>query len=271
MTTTHTLTCPGDTTVSIDFPDPRPGPATFVVAGHKTGSVLLNRIIDDLAALTGLPVVRVEEVLWRGGLKIKDWPQQIFDLMEQPGLVYTSFRDLQRLGELTSFQTGRRIFMIRDPRDVAVSYFFSMSKSHVIPEGGAAREDMLRMRDAAAQSDLDSFIQRGMANNVLRNIQSFAQYLGTPDTVFYKYEDIIFAKEPWVAQIAADLGISVPQDDIARIARRHDIIPEQENPNAHIRSVKPGGWREKLSPQSVAFIEEKFPLFFEKYGYGRES
>jgi len=270
MTNTHTITSQDGQKFEIDFPEPRGGQATFVVAGHKTGSVLLNNIIADIQTVTGLPAVPVETSLWKQGLNIKDWPQELYDLLEQDGLVYMSFRDLQKLPQLASFQHGKRIFMIRDPRDVAVSYFFSMSQSHTLPKEGDAREGLIKMRETASGFDIDQFIQKGMANAVLRNIESFAHFLNTENTVFYKYEDIIFDKESWVAQIASDLEVEIPQNDIERIAKKHDIRPSKEDPSAHIRSVTPGGYTAKIKPETIAYIQQNFPKFFSEYGYEKD-
>ena len=267
MPVTHDILLESGETVKITFPEPRQGMSTFVIAGHKTGSVLLNNIIRDFARLTPLPTVAVEEDIWRQGVSIRNWPQQIFDLMDQEGYIFHSFRDLQRLPEIKSFDRACKIFMVRDPRDVAVSYFFSMAKSHTLPAAGQVRDEILKIRELANELTVDEFVQSGKANHALANIQRFADFLGQDNAVFYRYEDIIFEKAAWVRQIASDLKIEITEDDVHKIAKRHDIRPEKEDPSAHIRSVSPGDYKNKLAPESVRYIEKTFPRFFSDLKY----
>lgn len=255
----------------LDVPEPRGDGSTFVVAGHKTGSVLLTRIIEDIAQVTGLPAIPVEAQVWREGFSIGDWPEALYALLEREGFVFYSFRWLQKLPELAAFETARKIFMIRDPRDIAVSYYFSMAKSHGVPKSGRTREMLLKLREDTGRMDIDAFVQAGKAGPVLRNIERFGGFLDRPDSVFYRYEDVIFEKRDWVARIARDLDVDLPREKAHEIADRHDLLPEKEDPTKHIRSVRPGGWREKLSTESVRHIETAHPTFFEHLGYRREA
>lgn len=251
----------------LDLPPPRPGPSIFVVAGHKTGSVLLTRIIDDIAAETGLPAVPVEASVWRQGFSIADWPADLYDFLEEPGYVFHSFRWLQKLPELAAFGPARKLFMIRDPRDVAVSYYFSMAKSHGLPKTGRSRESIAKLRSETDAMDIDEFVQAGKAGPVLRNIERFAAWLDDQQSVFFRYEDVIFDKRAWVVRIAQELQVTLSEEACHRIADRHDIRPEKEDPGAHIRSVTPGGYADKLSAESIAHIRDRHPAFFEAFGY----
>ena len=239
----------------------------FVVAGHKTGSTLLSKIIEDMALVTSVPAIPMESCVWSQGVAIKEWPDELYQFMENDGFIYYSFRWLQRLPELASFGTSRKIFMIRDPRDVAVSYYYSLAKSHSVPAAGQSRDAILKMRKELETTGIDDFIQSGKAGPILRNIERFSPYLDDPLSTFYRYEDVIFDKRNWVARVAGDLGIELTREQAEQIADRHDILPETENPNAHIRSVRPGGYVEKLAPGTIEFIKGNHPTFFGSYGY----
>ncbi|MBV7397357.1 sulfotransferase domain-containing protein [Mameliella sediminis] len=252
---------------TLEIPEPRQAESVFVVAGHKTGSVLLTKIIADIAAETGLPAVPVEGDVWRQGLSLSDWPAELYAFLEEPGYVFYSFRWLQKLPEVAAFEKARKLFMIRDPRDVAVSYYFSMAKSHGLPKAGKSRESISKLREETSAMDIDSFVQEGKANPILRNIARFANYLDRDDSLFFRYEDVIFDKRNWVAQIARELSVDLSQEICDRIADKHDLRPEKEDPNAHVRSVTPGGYVDKLSPESIAYIHETFPVFFDRFGY----
>ncbi|MFN4128819.1 MAG: sulfotransferase domain-containing protein [Paracoccaceae bacterium] len=252
---------------TLEIPEPRQASSVFVVAGHKTGSVLLTKIIADIAAETGLPAVPVEGDVWRQGLSIKDWTPELYAFLEEPGYVFYSFRWLQKLPEVAAFDRGRKLFLVRDPRDVAVSYYYSMAKSHGLPKAGRSRESISKLREETSAMDIDSFVQGGKADPILRNIARFAPYLDRDDSLFFHYEDVIFNKRAWVTQIVGELAVDLSTEACNRIADKHDLRPKKEDPNAHVRRVTPGGYVDKLSPDSIAYIRETHPVFFDRFGY----
>ena len=117
--------------------------------------------------------------------------------------------------------------------------------------------------------DIDTFIQAGKAGPILRNTEGFAAFWNAQNCIFYRYEDVIFNKRNWVAQITGHLETGMSQEQCDRIADRHDLRPENENPDAHVRNVTPGNYREKLSSDSIRFIEKNHPGFFDIMGYER--
>lgn len=253
--------------ITLNTPPAANRESIYVVAGHKTGSVLLNNIINDLAKSAGVPAIAVESEIWREGFSIGDWPDEVFDFLSGRGYIYFSFRWLQRLPEINGFKSCKKIFMIRDPRDIAVSYYYSMARSHGLPKKGTSRLLMTDLREDANRMGIDEFIQTGKAGPILRNIQKFSDYLDDEFSTFYKYEDVIFRKREWVHQIASDINCNVSTAVINEIADLYDVIPEKEAPDKHIRRVVPGGYIEKLSSESVHYIRENYPVFFEEFGY----
>ena len=85
--------------------------------------------------------------------------------------------------------------------------------------------------------------------------------------MFYRYEEVIFDKRNWVERVARDIGAVISREQAEKIADIHDIWPEAEDVNAHIRQVKPGGYREKISQESIDYIYRNYPVFFDDYHY----
>lgn len=258
-------------TISVDVPHARASASVFVVAGHKTGSVLLNNIVRDIAAEAGLPAVPLESIVWGQGFDVAEWPDEIFEFLESPGFVFHSFRLLQKLPTVKAFQSGRKIFLVRDPRDIAVSLYFSLRQSHSLPKPGKSLDLLLEVRKTVEAMDIDEFVLTDQAAAALRNTESFAPYWGGENCTFYRYEDVIFEKRRWVAQIAESLGAEISEETCNLIADRHDLRPENENPNAHVRTVTPGDYRKKLSAESIQHIEDSHPVFFDMMGYERST
>ena len=247
----------------------RTEPSTFIVAAHKTGSTLLNRITTELAQRGNVPHINVELDMWRQSIAIGDWPDALFDLLEQPGFVFDSFRSLQKLPQLASFAKSPKIFLVRDPRDVAVSYYFSMLKSHAPPAAdGAVKDNMALSRAAAEKYPLDDYVLQDECGLTLRNMQRFCAYRRDADhSTFFRYEDIIFAKREWTAELAEMLGADVSEKVINEIADKNDIRPDKEDPNKHVRQVTPGNHKKHLSGRASAFLQAQYSRLFESFGY----
>jgi uncharacterized membrane protein len=92
-----------------------------------------------------------------------------------------------------------------------------------------------------------------------------------PNTRVYRYEDIIFNKEEWLIDMVDFFGLEISEDLCREIARQHDIIPEKEDAQKHIRSVVPGNHRKHLTPELCARLNEQFRDILKLYGYDTVS
>jgi len=258
-----------DLVVEVDVPPPGPSPSIFVVAGHKSGSTLITNILKDIVAETGFPAIPVEAEVWRQGFSVPDWPKELYDLLNEPGYLFYSFRWLQKLPTVPAFATAKKIFLVRDPRDVAVSYYFSMAKAHPIPKAAGPDHGILELRKATDEMDIDEFIQNGKANDILKNVEKYATFFKHSNSLFFRYEDVIFKKCEWISRLSKEIGVDLSEDVMDKISDRHDFFPSKENPNEHIRNVTPGDYKNKLSSDSIAFIEKNHPTFFNVFEYKR--
>jgi hypothetical protein len=268
-----TFTSDSNKSVLIDVPSRRENlNSRFVIGGHKTGSVLVTKIIKEINNKINIGAIPVESSVWSQGFSIPDWPEDLYKFLERDGYVFYSFRWLQKLPNLSNFDSSKKIFFIRDLRDVAVSYFYSMTKSHGIPKSGASKDSILKARKEAEGQDINEFLLEGKCNTILNNISKFYSYRNCPNSKIVKYEDFIYDKRKLVSILLEFLDAELETSDINEIADRNHIIPEKENVNTHIRNVHPGNFKEKLSPDAIAFIEKKYSDFMYFFQYlDRES
>jgi hypothetical protein len=80
----------------------------------------------------------------------------------------------------------------------------------------------------------------------------------------------------WVAGILPCQSHPVPIFEVAScllsrsreaIAAAHDIIPQTERPDQHIRQAHPGDYRRKLKPETIAALNAVLGRFFLTFGY----
>jgi len=86
----------------------------------------------------------------------------------------------------------------------------------------------------------------------------------------FRYEDVIFNKRAWVADICNSFGWELPERAINRIADKNDVVPRSENEAKHIRQVTPGDGMRKLQPETIEKLNESFETQLAYFGYSPE-
>ncbi len=269
MSETVRLETSGGRYVEVQVPPPAPDwPSVFVFALHKAGSVLLDNIVIDLCAAAGLPNVSIDSLCFNYNIPVEQLtPASAAELMNRPGYCFRGFRGVHPFLQSVDLASRRKIVLVRDPRDILTSYYFSMAKSHPLPSApGAVRDTLVTMRDAAAQTSIDEYVTSPLVKFIELNYRAFIALDGE-NTRTYRYEDVIFNKRDWVADIAGWLSIELSAEEIDRIAAKHDVRPEDENPDRHIRQVTPGNYKKHLKPETMTILNHQYMEILIRFDY----
>lgn len=246
----------------------------YCVALHKSGSVLFDNIVKGLCAAAGQSYLDVENQLFRQGLNFSHCDHLLLDLCGRPGFVYSGFRGLWQMQLLRRFRDSRKLMLVRDPRDIAVSFYHSMAKSHTLPADGPVRDAIMGMRNQAQAGGPSDYVLKGGVDGVFANFNQFANVSrgkGTGEWKVFRYEDVVYRKLDWAKEIAALLELDLPEEAIARVAAKEDVFPEKEDPSKHIRRVHPGGYRDSLTPQAIDYIQRRCALGMDVFGYAKDA
>lgn len=253
--------------VDLTVPATNHSRSLYAFAPHKCGSVLLQNIVKDMCAEEGFPFLNIHSELFIKGLRLHPFAKAIQELLNKPGYCFGALRGPAAI-DIQTIAPRAKIFLLRDPRDVIVSYYFSITKSHPSPGAGPARDALLANRSEVESLSIDAFVQRENGFLILQNIRTFLKWTKElPNSTLFRYEDIIFAKEAWVKAIAECFDFHLSIEAIKAIADRHDIIPEYENSSQHIRQVRPGNYKKHLSATSIATIESAFKDVLDELSY----
>ncbi len=235
--------------------------SVFIVGLLKSGSTLLNRIMRPITTAAGLTFSSPANEMFERGLKLKGASVAF----EPYGQAYGGFRDLP--WPLPQFATNRTVLLVRDPRDALTSLYFSLAFSHV-PPGTADSPKLLQAfearRDAVRAMAIDDFVlaeadaQARLIRRTLANI---------PAHRLYRYEEVIFDKHAWVADMIDYLGLSPPAHLVSTVVARNDVLPAEDAPMEHIRHVRPGDHRDKLRPETIAALDATFGRLMRRLGY----
>jgi hypothetical protein len=255
----------GSKTARLKMAEPDDLPTVLAIAFVKSGSVMLDIILQSLCAASGRSYVQPDSNVFAQGLVLEEFEQALEPLFTPQGFVFGVFRTY--LSTFQRLDTFKKIVLIRDPRDAAVSYYFSIRNSHTLPKTGKAREALLAGRSAFQNSDLNEMVKNGSLHFLFHRMQQLGSLITLPNTVVYRYEDIVFNKAAWIKSLADDLEIEVPEARQKRILEKVDIFPASENPDNHIRNVVPGDYKEKMRPDTIGYIEEKYKPLLDFLGY----
>jgi hypothetical protein len=156
----------------------------------------------------------------------------------------------------------RFILHLRDPRDVLVSMFYSWGFSHpgVDPD----------YRNSVREKGIDEF---AVKNSRLLN-RKYRRYvrkvLPLEHTTFLRYEDFVGDRPRWLEGFLKGAGIT---DGLARYQDLANENPaasvREEDKKKHIRKAEPGDYREKLSPETIAELNERFAEVLKALGYAK--
>ena len=253
---------------SIELPPATGTESYFISAPAKAGSVLLFNVVHELASVAGRSVIDVLDQAFSQGVVSRDLPLEALSLFERPGHIFTGLRDARFLFWIRAYRKHRKILLVRDPRDMAVSLYYSVRHSHPAPQSGLAADQLNRTRAVASTLSIEEFLNERWADGLFETMRLFATHVRCfPNFRVFRYEDIIFDKEAFVAALAAELQIKVPNSTVVDIANRHDVWPTAERPNEHIRQVSPGNYKAHLSIVACKRLELLFGDVFEAFGY----
>ncbi|MGB9195674.1 MAG: sulfotransferase domain-containing protein [Terriglobales bacterium] len=170
------------------------------------------------------------------------------------------------------------IYLVRDPRDVAVSeYYFDLKKRYIAP--GTTLDQFINPFLAGETSSYGSWWE---------HVASWvgARY-GNPKFLLARYEDLLSDPIPETARIAEFLGISADEARLKAAVERSsaDKMRKLEKKDADkwsgtkntvkdipfVRSAKSGGWKESLPRDAAEQIEVAWYPLMNFLGYELQS
>jgi len=170
------------------------------------------------------------------------------------------------------------IYIVRDPRDVAVSFYFYNLKVRVIPDGYS----------------MDDFVTRFVNANVVPyadrvgcwqdHVLSWVRLReGKPGFRLLRYEDLLADPAKQLATLAPMLGLEPSPARIERAVQLSSASHMQSLEKKQsqqwlatkdtrqdipfVREAKSGAWRNKLSPAAVGTIERAWGSTMKELGY----
>ena len=170
------------------------------------------------------------------------------------------------------------IYIVRDPRDVAVSYYHYAIKRGWIEDKYPIDQFVRRL--LTAEFDVRARWAAAWDDHVLSWISTRR---GKPGFLLLRYEDMLQNPEQALSEIVQLLNLNASKDRLSRAVElssadhmRDLELSEGKNwlltkntrqDKPFVRTAKTGGWRAELPKQSVADIEAAWGEVMESVGY----
>ena len=264
--------------VAIELPRARGnGASVFSFSMAKGGSTLLYNMLSKLAPVADLTYFSIEDYLFSHNVSPVNRPGYIGDIIKPNGYCYGGFRQFPAF-RVPGLNKAKVTFLVRDPRDMVTSMYFSLLSSHKIPNAGesakrenepaGAAERMLDMRKKLQKTDVNAFARQAL-RSYTRIFEGYVAqgFAWRQNVAIYRYEDVIFAKEDWVRDICEWYEWDIDPVRQRQVAAMFDIRPTEERPLEHIRQVTPGNYRAHLTEATVAAIEDALSEYMRLFGY----
>ncbi|THD77690.1 MAG: hypothetical protein E7812_13085 [Phenylobacterium sp.] len=146
----------------------------------------------------------------------------------------------------------RAFFVMRDPRDLVVSYYFSMRDSHVENAWVKATREQLRHLDE--DQGLHFVIGQLATEGFFDILRSWSPAtLTEPNLAVFRYEDLATDPDRFVRTLLAWLEIRLPEAKLLEVCRDTAFSRlsgrdrGEEDSTSHLRKGVSGDWRRHLS------------------------
>jgi hypothetical protein len=227
-----------------------PNPLLFVAGLPKSGTTWVERM---LTGLPGFHSILPPAVSW---YEMKHGESHLYDL---PDGFFRPYRNLLAVMKLHMHGSARNaeelrgaglpyVVIVRDLRDVVVSYYFYCLNTpwhmdHRILRG-MDREAGLR----------NVLIRRGP--EFIHWVESWARYRDPARSILVSYEELSATPVPTMRAILNTLDVHINEAELQDLVDTHSFEavsggrkPGEVNSHSFFRQGKPGGWRKHFTPE----------------------
>jgi hypothetical protein len=237
---------------------------------HKCASVYASEILQKLAEDVGMIYRNYEGDLWEKGQSLEKLiygndSETINNMFKTTGHIYGPFRQYYPIPEMEKYKV---ILMLRDPRDVLTSLYFSIAYSHDIPE--SQKTEIESQREYVKNKNIDDIVIE-QSPWVRTNYEHYTEYLfGKNNVLFLGYEDMVTDFPTWLIELCKNLPIK-PSEQLRNELIDLAVFDVEEDIYSHKRQVKPGDHRRKLQVNTIKQLNLEWQDVLKIYGWLKDE
>jgi hypothetical protein len=238
---------------------------------NKAATQYTKKILRECVIENGMVPVHINEYAfytkfpYLTGLST-DKMVEFSHIFKPDGYFYSAFGGfVPGISEMDKYKV---ILMVRDPRDILVSWYYSIAFSHSIPPITSNRhEEYIRKRKKAQEITIDEHVlsESDRVFNILNRYQVDLLDL-YPDVYLTSYEKMTSNFEGWLKDLLVACELEIGSKTFQKLVEDNkQVQPKEENIYKHIRKGKPGDYLDKLQPETIEYLNNKFSPILETY------
>ncbi len=188
------------------------------------------------------------------------------------GYVYSVFGGM--IEGIPDLDRYRVVLMVRDPRDVLVSNYYSVAHSHPEPGRDSGKHDeFMQLREAARSMSIDGFVL-AECDGVRAVLERYKALLldRHPGILLTRYEEMVADFEQWLDGLLQYCGFSINSALRQSLIEEHRRSrPAAEDVTRHIRRGVPGDYMAKLESSTIHELNTRLAPVLEAFGYGEPA
>lgn len=189
-------------------------------------------------------------------------------IFKPDGYLYSVFGGM--IEGILELEKYKIVLMVRDFRDLLVSEYYSVAYSHVPPCKHGNKYDLfVRQRTKARKSAIDEYAVTE-SSRIYNTLQRYKTLLidKYPNIYITKYEDMITNFQGWLTNLLFKCELHISEESFNTLmAQNEHIKPKKENIQRHVRKGEYGEYKEKLSQETIEYLNAKFSSMLLAFGY----
>jgi len=250
-------------------------PSILFFAPERCATQYTNALISRLYEAQGGQSVLLPSYFFHANPKVKKQRLQSKKWMEkvivENGFFYGCLDLLKGEGSI-DYDQFTLLATVRDPRDVMVSSFYSVAYAHT-PSTKKFAQDAKEAREKG----IDWYVtQDWRIQEISEKLAYIKNIIASRDHSYvWRYEDMRSDFSSFLKKLAehvvpgCDVSLQVEEMVAESKAEREAKAAEKEveNLKSHQRSGASGQYNDKLTPESIAYLNEKFAEYIDYFNY----
>jgi hypothetical protein len=249
-------------------------PSILHFSFNKAASQYIKTILCRCTVENGMTLVDINSYSFHSDFPFLDHlsaeeMEKYHHIFKAQGYLYSVFGGMiEGIPQLDKYKI---ILFARDPRDILVSEYYSMAYSHSAPSRtGNKFDNYMNLRKKAREIPIDDYVI-AESDRVFDTYQRYQNLLLNkyPNTYLTTYEQMVMDFGGWLKALIDYCELSVSKELFQSLVSENDRSkkPKKENIRQHRRKGKPGDYKEKLKPETIRYLDTKFELVLETFGY----
>lgn len=235
-------------------------PSVLFFTTHKCASTFTSKVIKSIGSHSDYEIYDYAAAIYQLGDGIDagdpfDFMTKNSDILfNRRGEIYGPLRMPVTIPNMDGF---RKVFFLRDPRDVLVSAYYSFGFSHGLPGNTDRRRIFLKAREQIQNEGIDNYCLRALREWILPTYKSYMEIRGREkNSIYLSYDLFKDDTKGFLTSLIEFLEIREFPDRIVNQLSKSATPVQNRKPNKKLRHKRSGQSHQFESELKDSTLEE---------------